>query len=133
MTEHNADLVAFVRARLDEEERLAHEAGGASWHTPAEVPGEVHDGLGAIAFSVRTRGYDQHIARQDPARTVRRVVANRVLVDQYAPVAALDADIPALDYASGHAVGLGFAVRQMATEYADHPDYRASWLPRFSQ
>ncbi|MET9480139.1 DUF6221 family protein [Streptomyces sp. NPDC006638] len=132
MTEHNADLVAFVRARLDDEERLAEAAGGAGWRTPQESPGEVHDDLGAITFSVRTRGFDQHIARQDPARTLRRIGSSRVLLDQYVPLAALDVDSPASDFVSGRAVGLGFAVRQLAAEHADHPDYRASWLPRFT-
>jgi hypothetical protein len=131
MTDHNADLVAFVRARLDEEALLAEAAGGAGWRSPPELPGEVHDSLGAIAFSVRTRGYDHHIARQDPARTLRRIASSRVLLDQYVPVAALDVDYPASAYASGRAVGLGFAVRQLAAEHADHPDYKASWLPRF--
>ncbi|QIQ00972.1 DUF6221 family protein [Streptomyces liangshanensis] len=132
MTEHNADLVAFVRARLDDEERLAEAAGGAGWHHPPGSSGEVHDSLGAIAFSVRTRGFDEHIARQDPARTLRRIGSSRVLLDQYVPLAGLDVDSPASDYASGRAVGLGFAVRQLAAEHADHPDYRASWLPRFT-
>ncbi|WP_066943501.1 DUF6221 family protein [Streptomyces lushanensis] len=132
MTDHNADLVAFVRARLDEEERIAREAGAESWRCPPELPGEVHDRTGGIAFSVRTRGYDQHIARQDPAYTLRRIETSRVLLDEYTEVAALDTDRPAYDFASGRAVGLGFVVRQMAAEHAGHPDYQVKWLPRFA-
>jgi hypothetical protein len=133
MTDHNADLVAFVRARLDEEEQRADAAGGDSWRTPPDLPGEVHDRTGAIAFSVQTQGFDQHIARQDPARTRRRIATHRVVLDEYAQVAALDTDTPARDFASGRAVGLGFAVRQMAADHPNHPEYRAIWLPRFFQ
>jgi hypothetical protein len=129
----NSDLAAFVRARLAEEEHLALEAGGEGWRCPAGSPGEVHDRTSAIAFSVRSRGFDQHIAYQDPARTVRRIETNRVLLDEYEEVAGLDIDRPDRDFASGRAVGLGFVVRQLAAEHANHPDYQVKWLPRFTQ
>ncbi|MER5634183.1 DUF6221 family protein [Streptomyces nitrosporeus] len=128
----NADLLAFVRARLAEEEHIAQEAGADSWRCPAGVPGEVHDRAGGIAFVVRSRGYDRHIAFQDPARTLRRIETNRVLLDEYEEIASLDTDRPRQDFSSGRAVGLGFVVRQMAAEHAGHPDYRVKWLPRFS-
>ncbi|MDF9874079.1 hypothetical protein OKW18_006217 [Streptomyces pratensis] len=128
----NLDLLAFVRARLAEEEDIAREAGGDGWRTPAEAPGEVHDRTSGIAFVVRSRGYDRHIAFQDPARSLRRIETTRVLLDEYEEISALDTDRPAQDFASGRAVGLGFVVRQMAAEYAGHLDYRVRWLPRFS-
>jgi hypothetical protein len=56
-----------------------------------------------------------------------------VLLGEYVEVAELDTDRPAQDFRSGRAVGLGFAVRQLAAEYAGHPDYQARWLPRFIQ
>ncbi|MCG7524675.1 DUF6221 family protein [Streptomyces sp. OfavH-34-F] len=131
----NSDLVAFVRARLDEEEDLARAAGGERWRCPTDVPGEIHDRSGAIAFTLRAHGhdYDRHIARQDPARTLQRIETHRVLLDEYAEVAALDVDRPQRDFASGRAFGLGFAVRQLAAENAGHPDYQVKWLPRFIQ
>jgi hypothetical protein len=132
MTEPNRDLVAFVRARLHEEEQLARAAGGDSWRSTREHPGEVHDPAGGIVFCVRTRSFDEHIAHQDPARTLLRIVASRVILDEYAEVAAKDTDVPGDDYASGRAVGLGFAVRNMAAEHPGHPEYRAAWLPRHS-
>lgn len=128
----NSDLLTFVRARLSEEEHIAREAGGEGWRCPAEAPGEVHDRTSGIAFVVRSRGYDRHIALQDPARTLRRIETNRVLLDEYEEIAAMDTDRPGQDFVSGRAVGLGFVVRQMAAEYAGHPDYRVKWLPRYS-
>ncbi|MEE1770946.1 MULTISPECIES: DUF6221 family protein [unclassified Streptomyces] len=129
----NSDMIDFVRERLAEEERIAQAAGGDSWRCPADVPGEVHDRSGAIAFSVRNLGFDQHIVLQDPARTLRRIETSRVLLDEYAEIAHLDTDRPEHDFGSGRAVGLGFAVRQLAAEHAGHPGYRARWLPRFIQ
>lgn len=128
----NAQMLAFVRERLADEERIARAAGGETWRCPAEAPGEVHDRTSGIAFVVRTRGYDQHIAFQDPAHTLRRIETSRVLLDEYEEVAHRDTDRPEHDFASGRAVGLGFVVRQMAAEHAGHPEYRVKWLPRFS-
>jgi hypothetical protein len=127
----NADMVAFVAARLAEEEQIARDAGGESWRCPADVPGEVHDRTSGIAFTVRGAGYDRHIALQDPARSLARIETNRVLLGEYEEVAHRDTDRPGDDFESGRAVGLGFAVRQLAAEYAGHPHYRAKWLPRF--
>ncbi|WP_327676887.1 DUF6221 family protein [Streptomyces sp. NBC_00467] len=127
----NAEMVAFIEARLAEEEQVALDAGGASWRCPADVPGEVHDRTSGIAFTVRDAGYDRHIALQDPARTVARIETNRVLLSEYVEIAERDTDRPQEDFTSGRAVGLGFAVRQLAAEYASHPDYTAKWLPRF--
>ncbi|MFB7917222.1 DUF6221 family protein [Streptomyces sp. NPDC056061] len=127
----NSDMIDFVRARLAEEERIAHAAGGDNWRCPDGVPGEIHDRSGAIAFTIRGHGFDQYIAFQDPARTCRRIETSRVLLNEYAEIADKDTDRPDSDFVSGRAVGLGFAVRQMAAEHAGHPDYRARWLPRF--
>ncbi|MEU1280787.1 DUF6221 family protein [Streptomyces sp. NPDC005805] len=127
----NADMVAFIQARLAEEEQIARDAGGESWRCPADVPGEVHDRTSGIAFTVRGAGYDRHIALQDPARTLARIETSRVLMGEYVEVAHLDTDRPAADFDSGRAVGLGFAVRQLAAEWAGHPGYQAKWLPRF--
>jgi Family of unknown function (DUF6221) len=132
MTQPNADLVAFVRARLAEEEGLARGAGGRGWTCGADGRGEVRDADGGVAFTVQTGRYDAHIAFQDPARTLLRITADRVVLDEYAEAAALDTDTPVLDFASGRAAGLGFAVRNMAAGHSGHPDYRASWLPRFT-
>lgn len=129
----NAKLVAFVREGLDEETQIAKGAGGDFWRCPSGLPGEVHDRTGGVAFSVRTLRYDQHIARQDPARTLRRIERSRVLLDEYADVADMDTDRPAHDFRSGRAVGLGFVVRQMAAEHADRPGYQVKWLPRFAR
>ncbi|WP_351235122.1 DUF6221 family protein [Streptomyces sp. NPDC002133] len=127
----NAEMVVFVEERLAEEEKVARHAGGDSWRCPAGTPGEVHDRTSGIAFTVRDASYDRHIALQDPSRTLARIRTYRVLLSEYAEVWDKDTDRPHDDFASGRAVGLGFAVRQLAAEFAGHPDYTAKWLPRY--
>lgn len=131
MSENEA-LIAFVQARLDEEEQIARNGGSDTWRCPPDRPGEVHSSTGPIAFSMKDYGYDHHIAHQDPAQTLRRIETTRVLLGEYAEVAGLDLDRPARDFPSGRAVGLGFVVRQIAAEHAGHSDYRVKWLPRFA-
>ncbi|MFJ4919470.1 DUF6221 family protein [Streptomyces sp. NPDC088725] len=129
----NRDLLAFVSARLDEEQQIAERAGAGSWRCPPDLPGEVHEAIGAVAFSPRNQGFDHHIAYQNPAQTLRRIETARILLSEYAEVAALDTDRPTHDFPSGRAVGLGFVVRQMAAEHAGHPGFKAAWLPRFTR
>lgn len=127
----NADMVSFIEARLAEEEQIAREAGGQNWRCPADRPGEVCDRTSGVAFTVRGAGFDRHIALHDPARVLARIETSRVLLDEYREIAHRDTDRPAEDFDSGRAVGLGFAVRQLAADYAGHPGYQARWLPRF--
>ncbi|MFE9855563.1 DUF6221 family protein [Streptomyces sp. NPDC005780] len=80
------DLVQFIRARLDEDERAAQRADPGSWtlrtlgrHDLAAVKTESGlmqlDGSRATANAV-------HIARHDPARVLREVEAKRLLLEQ---------------------------------------------------
>lgn len=140
------DLVAFLRARLDEDEQAAREAAGeveeSSWIGSQEsghpwryqnqgVWGE-HDGLCAEAPRVADtdrRAIQDHIARHDPDRVLAEVAAKRALVDDYAEVAELDTEDAEPEFAYGRAAGLGIAVRLIAAAYAAHPDYREAWRP----
>lgn len=95
------DLVAFLRARLDEDEQTARaaadETGIAAWvgsdesgHAWRYQHGGVwgdHDGLCSEApYVVGTdlRQVQDHIARHDPARVLAEVDAKRRMVDEYA-------------------------------------------------
>lgn len=101
------DLVAFLRARLDEDEwaaRVAKDAAAKRTHYRASLTD-----------------------RAD--RELREVAAARQLVDAYAEVADMDTEDPEPEFAYGRAVGLGIAVRLLAVSYADHPDYREEWRP----
>lgn len=111
------DLVAFLRARLDDDEQAAREA--AVWWGDADEPGEAphwrpvpcghiwNDQDGGIADEVADR-HAAHIARHDPARVLAEVEAKRRMVDE-------------------HGNGTCRTLRLLALPYADHPDYRPEW------
>jgi hypothetical protein len=138
------DLVAFLRARLDEDEQTARAAVPGPWSetgrdsvgegmvhsdtTGWSVVGSVKTGYGPNAPYANVSLNAAHIARHDPARVLRDVEARRVIVNQYAEVEANDTD-DAYEYADGWANALGLAVRQLAAVYADHPSYREEWRP----
>jgi hypothetical protein len=131
-------LVQFLRARLDEDEALAHEAPPGPWHIGNAVdptqPCNVHtfpsarlvaDGLNWLAA--------EHIAHHHPARVLAEVEAKRRIVQ------ALESAEVSLrntkpgkephELMTGAANSLQAAVRMLAAAYADHPHYREEWRP----
>lgn len=113
------DLIEFLRARLDEDERAARDAGGERWRRH-----EHHDHIEVdrsplyppVAFHVAP--YDIHIARQDPARVLAEVDAKRRIVAGCAQ-AKLAGDQTAS--------ALFVVACMLALPYADHPDYQQEW------
>lgn len=88
----STDLVAFLRAQLDEDERAARAAAlypGKRWR-PGSDGRTVFDDDGAelIAdmYGPETRPRAEHIARHDPARVLAEVAAKRELLDEHRAV-----------------------------------------------
>jgi hypothetical protein len=108
----SSDLVAFLRARLDEDEQVAV-AAGRKW-----------SGIRVESYSERE---PEHVARHDPARVLAEVVAKRRIVAEY----TLWSDNPGGEMREyGYEEGLEFALRYLALPYASHPEYRADeWSP----
>jgi len=132
-----SDLVEFLRARLDEDERDAKAATPAPWEYDADdqIVYTMHDGPGGdlvgdeVAY-VRRRGME-HIARHDPARVLAEVEAKRRILEEasgadWLPANARD-DEP--EYAYGIARAWNDALKLLALPYADHADYREEWRP----
>ena len=114
------ELIAFVTARLDEDEAAAQEAAsrplGPAWD----------DGTRHTAVA-------RHINRHDPARVLREVAAKRAILAEHAP------------QTDGPATGCGrcdwdhyvicdnprgcATLRALATIWSDHADYRPEWVP----
>lgn len=93
-----ADLVAFLRARLDEDEQTARAAASGPWIRHEHVAGVHVDDAAegriyrtAVADCRRVRdGYGVpnalHIVRHQPARVLAEVEAKRQIVDAYAAI-----------------------------------------------
>ena len=136
--------VAFVTARLDEDEAAAMAARG---DTSGEWTGR-DNGYEDSGVVMNDRGehvvYDEgapntaqavHIGRHDPARELRRVEADRLLIDAYWDRAewAREFRDPDTDYENiteaqrrweeGAEAGLLAAIQFRAATWSDHPDY----------
>jgi hypothetical protein len=116
-----SDLVAFLRARLDEDEATARAV-------PADVTWDVY------VMSFEDRAYDypgkgeslDHAARWSPARVLAEVAARRRII------AAFEAReeqglMPGGEVVGYHATGLLLALRALAETYVDHPDFNPEW------
>ena len=145
------DLVAFVRARLDENEAAAKAATPGPWHalTTAEVrrvgakgedqPEETWAAAvgGRPVMSADESRHDAdcvHIALHDPARALREVEAGRRRLERYLNASGRDLpegvhegrdpDERERDQAVKDA--LEDEVREDAAVWSDHPDYPAA-------
>lgn len=107
-----ADLIEFIRARLDEDDQTARAARGREWHVRE---GSVMDGGGVVATGLQGDLDDAeaaHIARHDPATVLRNVAVKRRLLEIWEP--------------NAHCQPM---IRIAASVWSDHPDYRQEWAP----
>jgi len=113
----NSDLVAFLRARLDEDEKAAADARDdveSWWQDPAQdSPAELH------------------IVRHSPERVLREVEAARRVLDMWQDPDTIEESInyavSSADYQIASADTVDRIVRVMALPYAAHPDFRPEW------
>lgn len=118
------ELMEFVHARLDDDERIALAAAhgeGAEWHSREgyvySSPFYTPVGLDDIETGT-TVVYDEgcpswqeaeHIARHDPKRVLYDVATKRLILS------------------TAGSVRVGPIARMLAAAYSDHPDYRKEW------
>lgn len=117
-------LVAFLRARLDEEQREAEAALERTTTTRRRIGGQWVEG------TIQPPEWRRSV--WPPARVLAEVDAKRRIIEQhtvteasefegktdtitYCPICRNDGECPTL--------------RLLALPYADHPDYRAEWRP----
>ncbi|QIP87619.1 hypothetical protein GLX30_30365 [Streptomyces sp. Tu 2975] len=153
------DLVAFLRARLDEDEAIARgTARPLNWH---QGPGDddpewVSDEMVLMwppefhtpyeqdkhwrGLTADPAGLAAHIARHDPARVLVEVEAKRRILDEHqegtlgCAVCAAPEDFD--EDSEGNAEWSRAAkwwpcptLRLLALPYAYHPEYREEWRP----
>ena len=123
------DLIAFLRARLDEDEAAARRVDGAWQEEPESIGVILVNGEPLIEGHIT--GLTAHIARHDPARVRREVAAKRAIVAEHqdsnppnlGPVRVLAYCLTCDDLAPCP------TLCALAAVYSDHPDYRQEWKP----
>ncbi|HUR74434.1 MAG TPA: DUF6221 family protein [Sporichthya sp.] len=135
------DLIAFLKARLDEDEHVARAVAwtdrAACWRV---APTGVVSGLGIVVerdvYMITGQRHDklEHIARHDPARVLREVEAKRRIVESYVTAQAKVDRLVGEDetVVAGRAWREGAlleVLRTLALPYDDHDDYREEWKP----
>jgi hypothetical protein len=123
-----SDLVAFIKARLAEDEAVAD--SGEHWQRLHVLPGGTR--MIAPEGSMTAVGSLEpvsalHVVRHDPARVLREVEAKRRIVEAYNE--ANEGKYAGLTYEQGRLDSLELALRLLALPYADHPSYDESWRP----
>lgn len=148
------DLIAFLRARLDEDKAVARAVEVPhDWHpgpgdddpewAPEELvcmwPPEFHTSYEEDkhwrGLTTESAELAAHIARHDPARVLREVEAKRRIVECHEPWTAANGDIICGRCGREHIDGRPGGhfpcqtLRLLALRYADHPSYREEWRP----
>jgi hypothetical protein len=126
-------LIAFLKARLDEDDRVARNASDGPW---VKHVGYISGGpTGATRVTQQAQAWNaDHIARHDPARVLREVEAKRQILNEHPTLTAERVCTRCSDYAEPGEVfravpGPCATVRLLALPYADHNDYREEWKP----
>lgn len=91
----SADLVAFLRARLDDDERIAAAVDSTPWRQGDAGSPEWDHHLVYVDQDVRvlhdlTEEEAAHVARHDPARVLAEVAAKRVILGWHSPTGSRD-------------------------------------------
>lgn len=146
-------MVAFLNARVDEDEEIAlacvgiNERAGLLRAVPRPLPrwltspdsSDIKDEAGILRVRHTWNREGEHIARHDPARTLREVEAKRALLAIHHPkvfhryhtpetccaVCVTDHE-PYMDDDSPDPWPCA-TVLTMAAVYSDHPDYDPAW------
>ncbi|WP_328917260.1 MULTISPECIES: DUF6221 family protein [unclassified Streptomyces] len=138
-----AEVAAFLRARLDEDEADARAATPGAWSADdSDYAGAIRSCGGADVIAGGRRGGDAsvsestedapRIARYDPARVLRDVEATRGVLAMYDQMVV---DMAAPDAATSGPGRIAVTVLtpvlcHLARAYSDHPDHRADeWAP----
>lgn len=139
------ELVDFLRARLDEDEEIAKEAGERSMEWRLVTPLDDAE-LGDAWWLNPPEKY--HAERHDPARVLAEVEAKRAVVDAYRPPGADPhpgqpcinydgqdpADYDASDACARHVEASkthlhhDYVLRLLARPFRAHPDFDPAWL-----
>ena len=131
-------LVAFLKARISEDEALAREGAdggsgewfmGDKWNVyraddEARYDEDYRGAEHRLVIYGNIKPQSQHIARHDPARVLRDVTAKRAILALYDCATAELRGSPDDPKVIGWARAAEVAASDLAAIYSDHPDYR---------
>jgi hypothetical protein len=123
------DLVQWLSAQFEEDERIARRAGD-SFRQIGET-GVIIATEGDRAeecASANWAGVAEHIVAQDPARVLREIDAKRRILAEVYPEVAKAEEMIQDEWHSGGDTD-GDLLRLLALPYADRPGYREEWRP----
>ncbi len=122
-------LVAFLTARLAEDEAAALAAGSGEWVALDGGVMSVSDETWPVASTEveRDREVRVHIARHDPSRVLREIEAKRKILAEH----QTDPDVGCITTCKTCDAEFAFypcrTLRLLAVVYRDHPDYDGAW------
>jgi hypothetical protein len=148
-----SDLLAYLRARLAEDEAVARRATEGpwrynprkAWHSPPPrfgmfVPAEEFVAAGPLtdplcvaatgpADNLESMADAEHIARWDPARALAEVEAKRAILDRYEDAVSRQSE---RDYSTTDALTQAeeyedWVIPALVQPYADRPDFNPEW------
>lgn len=134
------DLVTWLRAQLDEDERVARAIAAPDWTEGAAwlrdmidpLPSQLRAHPGMMPMNV-TEEDVRHIARWDPRRVLREIEAKRRIIYELGAQASRyrDGDPTTIISPEGRALANQARryLRLLALPYADRPGYRDEWRP----
>lgn len=136
------DIVGFIAARLDEDEKLARATAGDLTYRVEDGLRWIYDaGRSAAAIIMDGRGEEvlhqeglgypletqaEHIARHDPARVLRDVAAKLRIVGRHGAYEGRCVVCCTGDDEGWHVWPCG-TIRDLASVWADHPDFDPAW------
>ena len=130
------DLIEFLRARIDEDERIALatqtcNCGRCEMPLAWTIDDDGIDPLGVGLRHTVAPGYlnpeqGAHIVHQDPDRTLREVEAKRRILEFTLEQVRWIDEYTHTPYAEGAEIDL---LESMAWPYSDHPEWREEWRP----
>lgn len=128
------DLIAFIRARLADDERIARATVPKGMRvddtTAAWSVSEFKWALGGPDhFSFPDDDDIEHAVRQDPARALREVDAKRLLLRLVLDLRAAYQDDPCNGARQSDNATASHILGILALPYADHSEYRQEWRP----
>jgi len=120
-------VVTWLRAQLDEDERVARFTDGQSWIADGDEVRIRDDDGDLVVGCIRRWSHAEHIARHDPARVLAEVDAKRRILDHH-PLSEWRVDPPACATCNDMEHPC-HTLKLLALPYADRPGYREEWRP----